>query len=72
VAEEQATGEAETETPERIAEPEAEGSADRPAEDLPVYGWLQRVTPAQPEDVNSLRGLVQAKEDKDEEPAVPE
>jgi len=58
--------------PERISEPEVEGSADRPAQKLPVYGWLQRVAPARPEDVDWARGLVRAKEATGDEPTAPE
>jgi len=67
-AAEQASREAETEAPERLSRPEGEDSADRPGENLPVYGWLQRVTPARPEDADWPRGLVQAKEASGDDP----
>jgi hypothetical protein len=72
-AAEQATRETETNQPERLSGLGVEGSADRPAENLPVYSWLRGVAPARPEDVDWPRGLVRAKEAAgDEQPTPPE
>jgi hypothetical protein len=40
----------------------ADGDSVEPAEDLPVYGWLQRVDPAEPQGGDWPRELVRAKE----------
>jgi hypothetical protein len=40
----------------------ADGDSGEPAEDLPVYGWLQRVEPGDPAGGDWPRELVRAKE----------
>ena len=39
-----------------------ESNGNQPAENLPVYGWLKRVAPAQPDRVDWTREVVRGKE----------
>jgi hypothetical protein len=45
-----------------------DNETDEPAEDLPVFGWLQSVEPAPPGDGDWTRELVRAKEASSDEP----